>query len=156
MGLVFDPTNKGHSEFKPVLVWLLKGKGKFIYGGKTYKDELRKLCSEKYYNVLTELSRSSKVIVLPDEKIDKKEQLIKNDLKTRRIKMNDKRYNDAHIVAIISVSKVRLVSSGDKKSYRFLREDRHYDSPKDIPAIYSQAGNKNLLNDSRYYGKCCR
>lgn len=155
MGLVFDTSNSGHNAFEPVLKWLFTGKGKFIYGGKTYKNELRKLSTEKYYKALAELARSSKVIIFDDAKIDKKEQLIKDDLKVRKIKINDKRYNDAHIVAIVSVTKVKIVSTKDKKSYKFLLEKKYYDKPCDVPAIYSNASNKKLLNDSRYFGKCC-
>jgi hypothetical protein len=150
---VFDPANKAHNEFQPVEEWLRKGKGKFVYGGTTYNKELRKLV--KYLPLVLELQRQSKTVKCSDTVVDAKEDLIKKDLLERGILVTDKRYNDAHIVAIVSTSKVKLVSSLDKSSYRFLREAAYYSSPSDRPVIYSSKRNENLLTHPKYYGKCC-
>ena len=42
LSLVFNPETKGHEEFKPVFKWIDKGKGKIVYGGTKYEEELIK------------------------------------------------------------------------------------------------------------------
>ena len=39
---VFSRNATRHNEFEPVLNWILRGKGKLIYGGTKYKTELKK------------------------------------------------------------------------------------------------------------------
>jgi len=153
IAMVFDTTNALHEEFRPVKEWLINGKGKFVYGGETYNKELLKL--RKYLSFVTELQRKSKTVKCDTEAINAKEEIIKNDLSRRGISRTDVRYNDAHLVAIISTSKVKLISSKDKSSYRFLREAAYYSSSSDRPVIYSGKRNINLLSHPKYYGKCC-
>ena len=49
---VFSPKTANHSEFKPVLEWILLGKGLMIYGGSKYREELKK--TAKYLPIIAE------------------------------------------------------------------------------------------------------
>ncbi len=37
---VFNTDSVNHLEFKPVRDWIIEGKGKVLYGGTKYRDEL--------------------------------------------------------------------------------------------------------------------
>lgn len=150
---VFNGNNSDHKDFKPILDWITKGKGKLVFGGKTYSNELSRLPT--YLKLINELNTAGKVVKVDNEKIDKKENEIISDLKRRGITQNDKSYNDAHIVAIVFVSKVKIVTSLDKHSYGFLRESRYYDKTTDRPLIYTRSKNITLIKNVKYHGKCC-
>ena len=151
---VFDEENQQHQTFVPVKNWILKGKGKMVYGGNTYKGELKKL--SKFIPVLAELKKSRKIIEFDDAAIDLKEKAILQDLKTRGINSKNKSYNDAHLVAIISFSRVKVICSLDKSSYRFLREIKYYQASTDRPVIYSNLKNISLIQQPRYFAQCCK
>lgn len=55
-GPVFDSNNEKHAEFKPVLDWVLHGKGKFVIGGSKYMAELKK--AKKFLKVFGVLNVS--------------------------------------------------------------------------------------------------
>lgn len=153
---LFDKSNSNHKEFEPVMKWILEGIGKMVFGGSKYRKELGKL--KKFLPLIAELSKKNKVIqsTKDDILIDKKESAINNDLILRKISASDKRYNDAHLIAIIFVKKVKLISSLDKSSFKFLRESKYYGSTTDRPLIYSGKRNSSLLNNPKYFSNCCK
>ncbi len=55
---VFDRTSQNHAEFKPVLDWIVSGKGKIVYGGTKYKLELGK--AYKYLKLFAEFKKINK------------------------------------------------------------------------------------------------
>jgi predicted nucleic acid-binding protein len=150
---IFNNKDLRHEEFRPVIEWINNRNGKVVYGGSKYKSELKKL--GKYLPYIAELSRKGKVVIYDDFKIDTKEQLIEVDLRSRGIRENDKRFNDAHLVAIVSVAKVKIITSNDISSIGFLRDTRYYDHKSHRPVFYTRRRNENLLKDPRYFSSCC-
>jgi len=95
---VFNKDAIDHREFRPVLEWIVVGKGKVVYGGATYKKELRKA---RNYEIrfFAELRRNGKVVDVDKIKVDQTEKKIK----AQNINPN---FNDPHLLAIIIVSKL--------------------------------------------------
>jgi hypothetical protein len=150
---VFDATNAKHAEFSPVTRWLFKGKGKVVYGGRKYRSELARMA--RYRPILVELERKGKTVNLGDPSIDARENRIAEMLRKRGVATNDKRFNDAHIVAIVAESGVRVVCTEDVSSFRFLLDISFYDRSTDRPSLYTGSRNGQLLSD-QYLGRCCR
>jgi predicted nucleic acid-binding protein len=109
---VFNSSSKNHHEFKPVLDWIVYGKGKIVYGGTLYKKELRN--APKYFKLFLELSKSSKVVEVDMILVDKKEQEVAK-------LVNHPNFDDPHLIAIIIVSGCKLICSHDSKAYSFLK-----------------------------------
>jgi hypothetical protein len=53
---IFEEENSDHDEFKPILDWIIFGKGKIVYGGTKYKQELTRAAN------IEECSLSSSVL----------------------------------------------------------------------------------------------
>ncbi len=142
---VFDSESKDHFDFKPVLEWIVFGNGKIVFGGSKYRQELRE--AKKYLRIFLELSKKRKVVQIDDEKIDEVQSEIEKIV-------NDEKFNDAHIPAIIIVAGCRLICSGDKAAYQFLKRNDLY--PKNVmrPKIYSKASNADLLTDKNITDAC--
>lgn len=150
---VLDEKNADHVEFRPVNQWLFFGKGKFVYGGKKLRQELSKLA--RYRSVLVELQRKGKTVLLDDGPIDARQEKITDELKRRGIAEGDRRFNDAHLVAVVAVSGVRVVCTKDASSFRFLRDASFYDRSTDRPKLYTRSRNADLLCDQNI-ASCCR
>ena len=105
---VFNPKSQRHSDFAPVLRWVTKSSGRIIYGGSKYLTELGRMT--RYVRIINELARAGKVIKLDSNKVDK----LAAELKVR---IPDLQFNDEHIVAIVIVSRCKIVCSDDKKAY---------------------------------------
>lgn len=133
---VFDCGNKMHKEFKPVYKWILRGKGKMVYGGMTYKNEIAKMV--KFRRLILQLENANKVDFVSDNAVDTRERMLKS-------KLVNKNFNDAHIIAIVIISHCRLVCSVDKKSYVFLKDKSLYPKGFERPRIYRGKSNANLL-----------
>lgn len=137
---VFDPTNSEHDEFEPVLNWIVKGKGKLIYGGSTYLKELSKLTKiHKIINILKNTRKKVEIIDLQD--VDTEEKRIKAIIP-------DKDFDDPHIAAIVSVSKCRLLCTQDTRSEKYILNKEIY--PKDVkpPKFYKGKHNAKILCDT--------
>lgn len=143
---VLNQSVSDHREFRPVREWIYDKTGMIILGGSRYRKEL--LRTGRYIQVLNELSKVGKTLVLDRDLVDREADRI-----TRKVDDND--CNDAHIIAIIVVSKCRLVCTKDKKSHRFLFDKRLYPSGVDRPALYSGRRNANLLLP-KYVGDICK
>ena len=91
----------------------------------------------KSFPVLIELKRKNRIVPVPDDEVDRKEQEIKNISKGLTL------FNDQHIVALVIVSGCCVVCTKDKESDRFLKDKRFY--PKGaVPKIYRSAGSAKL------------
>jgi len=140
---VFEKSCAKHSEFKPVLDWILYGNGKIIYGGEKYKNEI----PQKYLRLINELTKASKAIELIEQKVNEKTKEIKKKYRHRD-------FDDPHIVAIIIVSGYRVICSDDDRAYPFFKMKMLYPNRFTRPKIYSGASNKNLLNDNNIVKIC--
>ncbi|MDQ1350585.1 MAG: hypothetical protein QG657_887 [Acidobacteriota bacterium] len=137
-GDVFNKESKSHLKFEPVINWILKGKGKIVYGGTKYKKELG--TAKKYFKLLLEFEKMNKVVRVDDEKVDAREIEIKKENRRRN-------FNDEHIIAIVIVSGCVLVCTDDKKAMPFIKDPAFYPKHCKRPKIYSEKCNKNLLTD---------
>ncbi|MDQ7959563.1 hypothetical protein [Flavobacterium lindanitolerans] len=135
LALVFDKTTTGHDEFKPVFDWIFNDKGKVVYGGTKYKYELK-----KYLSFFNELRRANKAVYIDDEKVDGAEL-------TASKMIEDKDFDDQHIVGLLIVSKCKLICSHDKRAYPFFKHDLFFTPANKKPKIYSGKRNHDLLAD---------
>lgn len=143
---VFDSKSDDHYEFRPVLNWITNGKGKIVYGGTKYRDELR--ATKRYLRIFVELAKKRKVVEIPDEDIDLEQERIENLLRHRD-------FDDPHIVAIVSVSRCKLVCSKDSRAYPFIKDVSLYPRAGMRPRIYSGSNNSDLLCDHNL-ADCCK
>ncbi len=101
-----------------------------------------------YLSLFTKLKSEGKVVPLNDDEVDTYENEIK-------LKVNDSKFNDPHIVAIIAVSKCKVLCSNDKKSFDYIRNQALYPKGVSRPKIYSKTACQNLLVDDNIV-KACR
>lgn len=141
---VFSTANKEHHKFKPVLEWILHGKGSVVYGGKSYIKEigLQKIKLLKYLNDV------GKAVSLNSEKINIEEQKVSNLIP------DSEDFDDPHIIAILRVSECKLICSDDKRLDPYIKDSRLFSSMKKRPRIYRNRRNKSLLSD-KYIADCC-
>ena len=79
LALVFKKETIGHIEFKPVLDWILTGKGKMIIGGDIYLSEIRKA---GFFNMIIELKKYNKITKLSDSEVNEEYNYVKELLIT--------------------------------------------------------------------------
>lgn len=142
---VFDEDNQEHEDFKPVRDWIINKKGKLVYGGTKYLEELGAM--GQYLKLFQLLGRVNKTVIIDKETVDEyqaeAEELIQH-----------KDFDDPHLVAILQVSSCKLVCSIDKRAFPFLTHATFFKGKKK-PKIYSAARNKDLLCDANI-AQCCR
>ena len=73
---VFSKDNQTHSDFQPLLRWLLYGKAKMSLGGKLFTKEIMEKQSS-YVPFLMELKKVNKIHFINNEQIVAKEDEIK-------------------------------------------------------------------------------
>ena len=135
---VFSRNSAKHNEFKPVLDWVVKGKGLFIYGGTQYISELS-TCSQ-FLPIFRELRLVGKVLEIEKNKVDSRQEEI-------RTKIPDEEFDDKHLPAIIIESKCRLICSDDKRSIKYVTEPTLYPKGISKPKYYTGSSNANILCD---------
>lgn len=145
LSCVFNETNANHEEFKPVFDWIETGKGKIVFGGTNYMKELEK--ARQYLRLFVDYSKKGKTVRLKDDEVDKYEEEIK-------LRVNDSKFNDPHIMAIIAVSKCKVLCSNDKKSYIYIQNQELYPKGVNRPKIYSRKSCDNLLVDDNIIQIC--
>ena len=142
---LFNATDNEHNEFKPLLEWIIFGKGKLVYGGKKYKEELRE--TKKYFGLLIQLKKAGKIVEVDDEKVDQ-----------HQIKLSETEkhpdFDDPHLIAIIIVSGCKLICSLDKRAYVFIKNKDLYPAHFEKPKIYKGKSNAKLLSDKNIAAVC--
>jgi len=126
IGKVFDSRNADHSRFKPVARWVTHGHGSVIYGGAKYLAELGK---GKYLGLYVELLKNGRAVRIDRKSVDDRAVLLK-------AKIKDKKFNDEHIVALVGLSKCRLVCTDDIESLPYLKRKELYPQGVRVPYIY--------------------
>lgn len=155
-----NPISSRHKEFQPVVKWVRSSNSKFVYGGKTYGDQLDKY--KGFRDFLTRMWQEGKTHKLNHKEVDD----IENAL-ARTITGPD--YNDHHIVAIVLISRCKLVCSMDSGLRNLInacysssgrstikRQLRIRNSRK--PGIYSGRGSASTLHRRTFSdncGPCC-
>ncbi|WP_340199604.1 hypothetical protein [Ascidiimonas sp. W6] len=135
---VFSSKSKKHSDFEPVLKWIIKGKGIMLYGGSKYRKELAS--TPKYLPIIRLLKEVGKAIEGNKDKIDQCQEKIEKLI-------NDDDFDDPHIPAICIVTKSILICSEDTRSIPFVTDNRYYPKGFITPVYYTSIKNKNILSD---------
>ncbi len=135
---------KQSSEFIPVYNWIFQGNGKMVFGGSRYAKELSKLA--KYLDLIKELKRINKVVVVDKSIVDSCEKKMK-EIEPK----ND--FDDPHIVAIVEASGCRVVCTTDERSDKYLKDKRFYEKSKK-PSIYRTKKHVHLLNCKNVVAIC--
>jgi hypothetical protein len=135
---VFNLNESCHDEFSPVEAWIRKGKGKMVYGGTTYRNQLRRL--RTYIPILYELDVAGKIIKIDHLKVDQAEAQVVQ-------KVMDRRCDDHHIIALVIVSGCRLLCSNDHSSFVYIKNRSYYPSGIKPPMIYTGSKNSDKLHD---------
>jgi len=117
-----------------------------VYGGTRYIRELER--ADRYLTVFVELGRINKAVKINDSAVDKQERRVSQ-------KVNDKAFDDAHLIAILSVSRCRLICTTEKRAIPFLKDSSLYPKGVKRPKIYSRREHRDLLCDANI-ADCCR
>lgn len=142
---VFNTSNIEHKNYEPVLNWILKGKGKIIIGGTSFNNEIKK--NYRFLVFLQELSKHNKVVSFKEIEVDKLESEIKELIPPSLD------FDDPHIVALLKISKCRLICSEDKRAFEYFKSRKIFQGH--TPKIYSGLKNQDLLKDSNI-ANCCK
>ena len=146
LAVVFSGKVEGHEEFKPVKDWISDGKGKMVYGGTKYKEELKR--AKRYHRIVNELRRAGRAIEVDLTLVDHAEtEVIAKTCHTT--------FNDQHLLAIVIISRCRLLCTEDKAAIPFIKDNSLYPRGIRKPKIYSgRKGNARLLNDANIATIC--
>ena len=145
---MLNKRDAAHAEFKPVLNWIQRGKGKLVYGGSKYLQELG--CLTRCLKVVTILEKQNKTVHVSNQEVDYEQS------KIDRLCSHSK-FDDSHLVAIILVSRCRLLCSLDKNSHPFVKKKQFYAGkhpPVKKPKIYSNQKHVGLLVDENIASIC--
>ncbi|MCG8668670.1 MAG: hypothetical protein MI867_04590, partial [Pseudomonadales bacterium] len=145
---VFNRASEEHENFKPVLEWIVNGKGKMVCGGTEYWEEFRKI--GKYLKFFNQLNKAGKVVKVDDDLVDQK----MNELKEL---CNDSDFDDPHIAALLIVSGCNVLCSEDERSYPYIKRKEWYPNGRKPPKIYKSSTFKyaaKILSDSNMAEIC--
>lgn len=135
---VFERNSDKHSEFEPVFEWIFTGKGKLIFGGSKYIEELEK--TKKYLKIINLLKNKGKAINIDKDLVDKEQKRIESLI-------TNKDFDDPHLPALVIISKCKLICSQDTRSIKFVTNPQLYPKGIDIPKYYTSVNNIDLLCD---------
>lgn len=140
---VFNNENREHVDFIPVQDWIIKGKGKMVFGGSKYQQELEAV---KYLRgLILQLDKANKIRYADSDRVDSKGQELSQILVHRD-------FDDQHIIAIVIVSGANLICTGETRAVPFYTKKLFYPKGR-VPKIYKSMHNKDLLN-KKYCRKC--
>ena len=129
-----------YSDFQPVRDWIENSSCKIVYGGTDYKNHLDN--HKRFLGHLTEQDRKGKTKHLNDAKVDRARELMKE-------KFSGTDFNDHHIVALVLMSRSKLVCSRDDGLKKLI--DSCYNSG-GRAIIKRQLGIKNFRKPNMYSG----
>ena len=142
LSCVFSSTDAGHPDFAPVKEWIDGPGGWLVIGGSKYIAELAR--ARRYLNLVMEMKKRNKdkVIHVADTEVDNHERRI-------RQMCRDAAFNDAHLVALVCVSKCKLICTNEREALRYLQRRDFYPRGVRRPRIYRAVRNARLLRDTR-------
>jgi hypothetical protein len=136
---VFDCGNKHHPNYVPVFEWVFNGHGRMIYGGTKYAAELREI--PRYLPIIAELERKGRAVEFPRNRVDAIADALKAEI-------TGAAFNDEHLIAIVIVSRCRVVATEDRDAISYLkRRDFYSCHGVKKPKIYKSIRNSNLCCD---------
>jgi len=140
---VFDQTSANHANFKPVFDWITSGKGKVVFGGTRYLNEIK-----KYAGIFNELKKKKKAIKVNDNDVDSMEVEV-----SRKIVHAD--FDDQHLVALLIISRSKLICSLDERAYKYFKHEKFFNRANKRPKIFrGSQKNRTLLIDSNIADIC--
>ena len=134
--LIFSVEAESHDQFKPLLTWITNDVGKIVYGGEKYKQELSKL--RKYLKLFSQLKKAGKAIEIDGDQVDQYQEELEEQVSHRD-------FDDPHLIAIIIVSRCRLIATAEKRAIPFFKDSKFYPSGVKKPKIYTGIRNVGLL-----------
>ena len=140
---VFKESSLNHADFKPVRDWIIEGKGKIIFGGSKYIEEI----NGTYLNLFLQLKKAGKAVFIPNDLVDQEERNV-----SQMIVHPD--FDDQHIVGLLRVSKCKLICSLDSRAYPFFQHSMFFSPASKRPKIYSSVANTGLLCDRNIADIC--
>jgi predicted nucleic acid-binding protein len=141
---VFNRDDENHSKYKPVLDWITNKRGKMIIGGKKYHEEL---VGASYLRILAELDRQRRLVKLPDNDVNRLASRLKRQV-------NHRDFDDEHLVAMVTVSKCRVVCTNDDRAIPFLQRRDLYPHYFKLPKVYKTVRNAGLCCHENVVGAC--
>ena len=140
---VFDSNAANHIEFKHVLDWINNGKGKLVYGGTKYKQELNR----NYLKLFSIYSRARKAVLCNDGEVD---------AETKKVAavIQHPDFDDPHLVALLRVSGCKLICSLDERAYTYFHHKSFFTPASTRPKIYKSSRNADLLCDENIAEVC--
>lgn len=143
---VFSPSAANHAQFKPVHDWIFKGKGKLVYGGSKFKEDL----PQKYNGIIIELRKQNRVFEAPCKVVDKLAKEVSSQA--------GKDCDDQHIIAIIISSGCRLLCTADTRSHKHIKNSALYPKAKMVPKIYNGTAprKQSKLLKGNHIAPCCK
>lgn len=136
---LFNRRSENFKELEPVLNWILKGKGVMIIGGTKYKEEISKL--RNYLGIIRLLKEGGKLQEGDLNEIDNYQR------KVERLN-SDPDFDDPHLVAIVFVTKCKIICSADGRSVKHVTDAKYYPTNFRKPVYYMSSRNKDLLCDT--------
>src|SRR5271157_5878292 len=133
---VFNPGCKLHNEFAPVKDWIAAGLGFVVFGGTNYKAELGR--AFRYLRLIRQMRDGGQAVSIRDDAVDLLEESVKR--KTRQTNCDDQ-----HIIALLGASRCSLLCSGDRRSFKFVKDRKLYPKGMSRVSVYTSGRNKKLL-----------
>lgn len=133
---VFNTTSTKHYHFEPVYRWIIYGKGFLVYGGTTYKNELKNAAT--YLGLFVELKKSGKAVEVDEDLVDQEERTVYSIIKASST------FDDGHLVAIVRISGCRLICTEDKSSDKYIKKKSLYRKGQKPPAIYRYRSRRHV------------
>jgi hypothetical protein len=155
-----NPHSSRHGEFQPIIKWVRDSNCKYVYGGTTYTNQLNK--HKDFRDFLKTMWQAGKTVDIGRQKVDQTERVIRQTI-------TGPGYNDHHIVAIVLISRCKVVCSLDSGLKNLIDECYSSSGRTTImrqlgirkprkPNIYSGRGSASTLRrrtSSSNCGPCC-
>ena len=146
---VFNSNDKRHQSFMPVYNWLFNGHGGgLIFGGDKYRREVD-LRSSKYRPLIAELERKGRLFEVCGRCVNE----IAAELKTA---VTDPGFDDEHIVALVIVSRCRVVCTEEVRAIPFFKRTDLYPHGSTPPLIYRDKRNSSIVRNAANITGVCR
>ncbi|MDD5006550.1 MAG: hypothetical protein PHS34_08550 [Candidatus Omnitrophica bacterium] len=110
--------------------------GKLVYGGSTYAEEIKPL--RRYVRIINILDKIRKVVKVDDRRVDTEEKWVKTK--------TPKRFDDPHLIAIITISECMLIGTKDIAALPYLVDRKYYRGKIKSPKFYTGYRHRGLLD----------
>lgn len=131
------------NDFQDARDWVVVGPGKIVIGGSKYYEELER--HESALNLISELNSSGKVAQLSNQEVDRIEREVANE---------SIHSDDEHIIAMVIVSKCKIVCTLDNNLQRDFGDNFRRKFRTTKPRVYKRRQHANLLCTGNIVAAC--